>query len=337
MNAILIHMSRKLPILALLLLSLSAYARTRALTPTPPFTRPGGGGVSGIVRSVEGNLIRIADGLIVIDATGAHIVIGRGHQGTIAEIEPGMLLFASIMTDSPPSSHPIMRASTITASHAGDGSLYGAVQAVDLTTRSFVLLGQTIYVDDDTSFGGFARHGQTPGLSDIVVNQLVQVQFDAVDGRLLARDVLVLAPVPPQISRLNGTVKTIGTDAWTIEKDGETVTVVVNAQTKIVGSPKVGDRVEVIFNVDTANNKVAITIYKVYISPPLKIVQFHGNVKSVTGSTWVVTVKGEDKTFTVNERTKVTPDTGVGDLVQVLASQADDGTLTAITVIKLRF
>lgn len=329
-------MSRKLPVLALLLLSLSAYARTRALT--PPFTRPGGGGVSGIVHSVEGNLIRIADGLIVIDATGAHIVIGRGHQGTIAEIEPGMLLFASIMTDTPPSSNPIVRASTITASHTGDGSLYGAVQAVDLTTRSFVLLGQTIYVDDDTSFGGFARHGQTPGLSDIVVNQLVQVQFDAVGGRLLARDVLVLSPVPPQISRLNGTVKTIGTDAWTIEKDGETVTVVVNAQTKIVGSPKVGDRVEVIFNVDTANNKVAIAIYKLKIvDPPVKIVQFHGNVKSVTGSTWVVTVKGEDKTFTVNERTKVTPDTGVGDLVQVLASQADDGTLTAITVIKLPF
>ena len=93
-----------------------------------------------------------------------------------------------------------------------------------------------------------------------------------------------------------------------------------------------------IFNIDTANNKVAIAIYKNLIwDPPVKIVQFHGKVKSITGPTWVVTVDGEDKTFTVNERTKVTPDTGVGDLVQVLASQADDGTLTAITVIKLRF
>lgn len=328
-------MSRKVLGFALLLLSLSAYAKTRAVT--PPFVRPGGGSISGIVESVEGNLIRLADGLIVVDASKASIVIGRGRVGTIAEIEPGMLLFASTAKDEQPSSHPVLHASTIVATHAGDAGISGAVQSVDVTTRSFVVLGHTIYVDDDTSFGGFLRNGQ-PGLSDVVPNQLVTVQVDAVSGRLVARDVLVLSPVPPQISRLNGTVKSIGTDAWTIESDGETVTVVVNAQTKIVGSPKVGDRVEVILNIDTANNRVAIAIYKIQIvTPPVKIVQFHGKVKSITGPTWVVTADGQDKTFTVNERTKVTPNTGVGNLVQVLASQADDGTLTAMTVIKLGF
>ena len=329
-------MSRKVLVFTLFLLSFAAYARTRAVT--PPFVRPGGGSVSGIVESVQGNLIRLADGLIVVDASKAYIVIGRGRVGTVAEIEPGMLLFASTAADEAPSSHPVLHASTIVATNAGDAGISGAVQSVDVTTRSFVVLGHTIYVDDETSFGGIFRDGKTPGLSDLLPNQLVTVQVDAVNGRLIARDVIVLSPVPPQISHLNGTVKTIGTDAWTIESNGETVTVVVNAQTKIVGSPKVGDRVEVILNTDTANNRVAIAIYKIQIvTPPVKIVQFHGKVKSITGPTWVVTVDAADKTFTVNERTKVTPNTGVGDLVQVLASQADDGTLTAMTVIKLGF
>jgi hypothetical protein len=322
-------MSRKVVIAALLVLvSLSASARTRALAHRE--THPEGGTVSGIVESVNGNSIRLAEGLIVVDASEAKIIIGRGREGTVAQIEPGMLLFAAIGSDG--------KASMITATRFGDATLFGAVDSVDVAARTLVVLGHTVYIDDETSFGGY-RNGENTGLSDIVRNQLVQVQVDAVNGRLIAREVLVLAPVPPQIAGLRGTVKTIGTNAWTIESEGEVVTVVVNAQTKIAGSPKVGDTVEVLYSIDSANQKVAISIVKFErIPPPVKVVQFHGKVKSIAGPAWVVTEDGNgDRTFTVNDRTKVTPETGVGDLVQVLASQADDGTLTAIAVIKLRF
>ncbi len=321
-------MSRKVAVTALLvLLSLSAFARTRALAHRE--THPEGGTISGIVESVQGNLIKLAGGLIVVDASEAKIIVGRGHEATVAEIEPGMLLFAAIGSDG--------KASMITATRFGDATLFGAVDSVDVAARTLVVLGHTVHIDDETSFGGYK--GEDLDLSDIVRNQLVQVQVDAVNGRLVAREVLVLAPVPPQIGGLRGTVKTIGTDAWTIDSEGEVVTVVVNAQTKIAGSPKVGDTVEVFYSVDSANQKVAISIIRFEpIPPPVKVVQFHGKVKSITGPTWVVTEDGAgDRTFTVNDRTKVTPETGVGNLVQVLASQADDGKLTALAVIKLRF
>lgn len=327
-------MSRKLAVLALLVLtSLSAFARTRALAHRE--THPQGGTVSGIVESVDRNIIKLAGGLVVIDASEAKIIVGRGREATAAQIEPGMLLFATIQSVNPPSSHPTQKASMITATRLGDATLSGAVQLVDVPTRSLVLLGQTVYIDDETSFGGF-RQGDDLDLSDIVRNQLVQVQVDAVNGRLIAREVLVLAPVPPQVGGLRGTVKSISTDVWTIEHDGANETVAVNAQTKIVGSPKVGDTVEVLYHVDNANQKVAISIVKFERIVPPKVVQFHGKVKSITGSTWVVDTDGEDRTFTVNDRTKVTPETGVGNLVQVLASEAEDETLTAIAVLKLR-
>lgn len=319
-------MLRKVALLALIVLSLSAFARTRAVTQREQ--HPQGGTISGIVEGVDGSLIRLADGLIAVDASDAKIIIGRGREATAADIEPGMLLFATIGSDG--------KASMITATRFGDATLFGAVDSVDVAARTLVVLGKTIHVDDETSFGGF-RNGEDVDLSDIVRNQLVQVQVDAVNGQLVAREVLVLAPVPPQISGLRGVVKSIGTESWELESGQTVETVVVNAQTKIVGSPKAGDTVEVLYSIDSANRKVAISIIKIVRLPPVRVVQFHGKVKSIAGTTWVVTTDGEDKTMTVNEQTKVTPDTGVGHLVQVLASQADDGTLTALAVIRLRF
>jgi hypothetical protein len=320
------------------LLSLSAFAAERSLAKNHLAPIPHGGTVSGIVESVDGNFIRLAGGLVVVDASEAKVVVGRGREGAVAQIEPGMLLFAAIRSENPPSSHPVQKASMVTATRFGDATLTGAVQIVSAEAKTLTLLGQTVYVDDDTSFGGF---GQREGfdLSDILPNQIVQVQVDAVNGRLVAREVLVLSPVPPQVGRLRGEVRSIGTDSWDIETETETVTVVVNAQTKILGSPKVGDTVEVIYNVNSASQKVAVSIIRFEPLPPApKIVQFHGKVKSITGSTWVVTEDPtHERTFTVNERTKLLGNPGAGDFVHVFAHQKEDGTLTAISVTRLRF
>jgi hypothetical protein len=328
-------MTRKAAVAAFfVLLSLSAVADTRELATRE--MHPRAGTVSGIVQSVEGKIIRLAGGLVLIDATDAQIVVGRGREATVADIEPGMMLFATIATQNNPSSHPVQKASMITATRFGDATLTGTVQMVDVPTRSLFLLGQTIYVDDETSFGGYHK-GDDIDLSDVMVNQLITVQVDAVNGRLVAREVLVLAPVPPQVGRVHGTVKSIGTESWEIQAENEVVTVVVNAQTKIAGSPKVGDTVEVLYNIDSANQKVAISIIKFERPSVPKVVQFRGNVKSVSGSTWVVTEDpAHERTFTVTEGTKITGSPALGDLVQVIATQADDGKLTAIAVMKLR-
>src|SRR5690349_13092451 len=98
-------MSRKATVAAfLVLLSFSAFAATRELASGE--MHPRAGTVSGIVQSVEGKLIRLANGLVVVDATDAKIVVGRGREATIADIEPGMLLFATVATENNPSSHP---------------------------------------------------------------------------------------------------------------------------------------------------------------------------------------------------------------------------------------
>jgi hypothetical protein len=257
-------MFRKLTVLALLLVSLSAFARTRAVASTHPDQLRGNTAtVSGIVTSRAENLISLAEGLIVIDGGGAEIVVGRSRNATVADIQPGMLVFAALR-DVTTATHGPLLARLITATPTSDASMTGVVDNVDLVNRRFTLLRETIHVDDDTSFGS-ARHGEVPGLGSLQRNQIVQVQADAIGGRLVAREVLVLSPVLPDLARLRGTVVTIGPEAWTVrrEEGGEAVTLVINSRTIIAGSPKVGDRVEVLYEITPAHAFVALTILKV--------------------------------------------------------------------------
>lgn len=327
-------MSRKLLALALVLFSFSAWARVRAASHPEP--RANGGTVSGTVSAVNGNLISIAGGAVAIDATNAKIVAARGRETTIADIKPGMQLFAALSASNP-SQNGGLPAVMITVTSAADLTLNGTVQSVDAANRAFSILNETIYVDDQTSFGGYKRDAGTT-FADLQPNVIVHVEADNVNGRLVAREVLMVAPAPPQVGRVRGTVKTIGTDSWTIENEKkETVTLVVNAQTKIVGSPKVGDTVEVLYTIDSAHSFVAVSIIRYERIEPPNVVSFRGTVKSIAATTWVVTAEGVDKTFTVTERTKVTPGIVVGDLVGVIATQNSDGTLTAVTIMELRF
>ena len=327
-------MLRKASALALVLFACTAFARVRSVSHPQP--RLDGGTVSGVVSSVQGNLIQIADGAITIDATDARVVAGRGQTASIADVKPGMQLFATLSASNP-ASHGGLPATLITVTNAADATLAGAVQSVDATSRSFMLLNETIQVDDNTSFGGFKREGGT-SFADLQPNVVVHVQADNVGGRLVAREVLIVAPAPPQVELVRGTVDSIGADSWTVHNERGTFTFVVNAQTKVVGSPKVGDTVEVLYSIDSAHNKVAISIIKFErIPPPVSVLTFHGRVKSIAGPTWVVTADAGDKTITVTERTKVAGDPTVGDLVQVLASEAEGGALTAIAIMKLRF
>lgn len=336
-------MSRKLVLFVLLALSLSAFARTRSVASSRPFddaARADGATISGIVTSVQGNLIRIADGLITIDATGAKVVVGRGREASVGDIEPGMLVFAALRDVTKDANGPLL-ATLIMAAPASDVSMTGVVENVDLNNRSLTLLRQQVFIDNDTSFGGF-RGGETSGLASIQRNQIVQVQADVVNGRLVAREVLVLAPVVPQVGHLRGTVTSIGTDAWVIRKEdgNENVTVVIDARTRIAGSPKVGDKVEVLYRVDSANAFVALAIVKYEPRPPApQVVRIHGTVKAIDGAQWTVRENnGTEKKFAVTDRTRVVPSgIVVGDLVEVLAIRKDDGTYEALTVFRLRF
>jgi hypothetical protein len=326
-------MSRKLLVLlALVLSAFTASARIRAASHPEP--RSDGGTVSGTVSRVQGTLIEIANGAIAIDASKAKIVASRGREATAADIKPGMQLFAALRASNPAADGGLP-AVLITVSSNADVTLNGAIVNVDAANRSFFLLNETIYVDDATSFGGYKREAGT-SFADLQPNTILHVQADNVNGRLIAREVLVVAPAPPQVGHVRGTVKSIGADSWTVENEAKSiVTLTVNAQTKIIGSPKVGDTVEVLYHVDSAHNFVAVSIVKFNRVDPPQPAQFVGKVKSINGSAWVITTDSEDRKFVTNERTLISPNIVVGDRVAVIALRDGSGVYTAISVLEL--
>jgi hypothetical protein len=315
--------------LAALFLTTLAYASNR---PMRSGARAGGATAGGIVSSVEGSLIHLAGGAITIDASGATV------HGTI---EAGMILFATLKTADVAPNAPLP-AATISVMRIPDGTLFGPVQSVDVANSTLTVLGRTIHVDDDTSFGGLHKlRGAHSGLADILPNDLVNVTADERDGRLVASSIMVLGPAAPDVVSTHGTVRSIAADSWVIarERDGE-ITVVVDAQTKIVGSPKEGDQVEVLYRVDSANRLVAISIIRFERPEPphVDVFRFSGRVESMETHAWVVAKADGEKVKLIIERiSKVDPGVRIGDEVEVLAQRNEDGTVTALAIVRKRF
>lgn len=330
-----LRMTRKtLPLAALFVLALvtNAFAGTRTVDSGTRINT--GATAGGIVSSVNGNLIHLAGGTITIDATGAKIN---------TTIEPGMILFATLKSSDVAPGAPL-QAATVTVTRIPDGTLFGPVQSVDVASNTFTLLGRTIHVTSETSFGGLhkSRDSVKPGLADILPNHIVQVTADESNGRLIASSVLLLAPMPPEVHATNGKVKTIGASSWVIERErGGDITVLVDAQTKIVGSPKAGDEVEVLYRVDSANAFVAISIIKFERPKPptIDIFRFSGKVESIESNAWVV-VKAETSEkvkLVIDRNTKIDPGVRTGDNVEVLAQRNSDGTVTALAIVRRLF
>lgn len=327
-------MFRKITLILLVACSVLADGRTRsvssgtsdaALSPiSAPFAT-----VSGTVTGVSGNLISIADGLVTIDASAAKITDDHGNAGSIATVTVGSTVYVMLATSNPTSNAPLP-ATMITVARAAHVTLSGPVQSVG--TNTFTVLGRTITVDANTSFGGF----HVTKVSDIMVNDIVQVKANAVGGVLLASSVLVFPPVPKAPTVIHGTVKSIGTDAWVIT-DGAAKdwSVVINAQTKIIGDPKIGDTVDILANLDNAHQYIALSIMKSIVITP--IASFSGEVKAIGPTSWIIRDSHLNKEITVlvNQQTKITGDPHVNDGVIVTATVDGAGNYTAITIIKL--
>ena len=327
-------MFRKITVALVLLLSLSALARTRSVSsgasPDAAALSPAtvaGATVSGAVSSVAGNIISLAGGLVTIDASSAKITDDRGNAGSIASITPGSTIFA-ILSSATANANAALPASVIAVRRIAQVELSGTVTAIG--TNSFTVLGRNITVDANTSFGGSAK-----SLAGLFVNDNVVVSANASGGALLATTVMASTPFP-RTTLIHGTVKSIGTDSWLItDSAGKEWTVVVNAQTKIIGDPKVGDPVEILANVDRSNQYVAVSIMKSIVIRPL--VNFTGEVKAIGPASWVIRDSKADKEVTVaiDRDTKISGDPKVGDGVNVTASVDAAGNYTAVLILKL--
>ena len=329
-------MSRKLaPALLALLFVFTALAKERAVASTKPGVPPvaigSGASVTGEVTSVTGNLITLAGGLVTIDATNARILRGDGAT-TIAAIQPGTLILATLQETDAASTGPLV-ATAIAILRNADVTLTGTTQSVDVAGSQFVLLNRTIKVDAGTTFVNFGDQASIAGLR---ANMLVIVEADVAAGALVASRITLISPIPPRPHAVSGVVKSIGTDAWVITVNGQDTTFVVNDSTKILGSPKAGDKVEVLYTVDTAHANVALSIIKSFAAP--KIVKFTGVVKSIDTPRWVITRDDDHKDVVVNwpESVRIFPVARVGDRVEVLALEHSDGTYTAMVILPKR-
>ena len=314
----------------LLFIAFAAFADNRGRVAGPG--QIPGTTASGIVSAVSGSNVSLANGLVTIDVSHATITNDRGGTATIT---PGSLIFAVLQSSTS------LVASSVVVSSVPQVTLSGPVQSVNASAGTLQLLGLTIHTDANTSFGG---DHSIRRLSDITTNDVVVVQANNVGGALVASSILVFAPAQQLCpTLLHGTVKSIGTESWVITDShrGDT-TVVVNNQTRIIGSPKAGDTVDVLANVDSAHNFVAISIS---ISPLIRA-QFHlsGVVKSKAitsgpnGSATYWTIGpasgfGPDYLVEITSDTKIVGDPQIHDHVDVLAGITDHG-LVAITITK---
>ena len=295
---------KSLTALALLLIGITAFGQNRA----PNRTQIPGTTVSGFVTAVNGSTISLANGLVNVDVSHATITNDRGGAATIT---PGSLIFAVLRSSSS------LEAATVVVSNTPQVTLSGPVQSVNASAGTLQLLGLTIHTDANTSFGGDHNIRR---LSDIVANDVVVVQANASGSSLLATSILVFAPMRQLFpTLLHGTVKSIGTDSWVItDTHRGDITVLVNNQTRILGSPKVGDTVDVLANVDSAHNYVAISIS---VSPVNGRFHITGVVKQIGDRSWVIGPAvglGPDTIVQVNSSTKIIGDPKVGDRVDVV-------------------
>jgi hypothetical protein len=209
----------------------------------------------------------------------------------------------------------------------------GTIQSVDVAGNQFLLLNRTIKVNANTTFVNF---GDQASIASLHANTLVLVEANVADGALVASRITLISSIPPRPRVVNGVVKSIGTEAWVITVDHHNTTFVVNASTKILGSPKVGDKVDVLYTVDTAHANVALSIIKSLEMP--KIVKFSGVVKSIATPLWVITRDDDHKDVTVDWpiSVRISPVANVGDRVEVLGTENSDGTYTAIMIVPRR-
>ena len=282
-----------------------------------------------------GPIVTLLDGLVSFDATGATVRFSTGNAGTTADLAIGQRLVAFV---EPTSAMP-KATSIVVLAQRSDVTLTGSVDAVDATARTLTVLGFTARVTDKTVFGGPWDGAGQAGLEDVRVGDLVLVAATSDARSLVATRVMKLSPSPTPTLRVHGVVEAIGTVSWTIAlRDGSKSVVKVDAETKIVGSPKVGDEVEVLARQLSDGSLVAILIARSVPPPHFPMERYQGVVKAIGPAAWTIGPKagdGPDRLFAVSAKTRILGDPKIGDEVGVLAEKQADGSYLAIVIAKV--
>lgn len=285
--------------------------------------------VSGIVSSVSGTTVSVANGLVTIDASAA-VIATTGGPGTVSSIVRGARITATVNGDA--AANATLRATHIIVFDEPELTLSGSVQSVDQANRSFQLLGRTIFVTDATSFAGSTRNASLT-LADIAVNNHVVAGVNVLNGRLVAESIYTLPSLPslptlPAFDTFEGVVKSIDTAQWVVVRDTISVVVKINAQTIITGSPRPGDRVRVVTATDSSNSFTAVAITRIDVptTSPRTLRWIHGTVLGTHSTSWTIQEKDKliETSVEINSDTRIATGAQAGAVVDVLAEVRDN-------------
>jgi uncharacterized protein DUF5666 len=193
-----------------------------------------------------------------------------------------------------------------------DQEFKGTVSAINDNT--WTIDGRAILVDDTTAFIG------DPGVGDFV-----EVRFHLAAGGNAVADRIQKEDAIDDELEFRGIVEAIGEKSWTIS--GRVVA--VDSATEIIGNPQIGDEVEVRADRAADGSLKATKIHKEDAEEADER-EFTGTVEAIGDTSWTI---GQTVVL-VNASTEIEGNPGVGDLVEVRADVASDGTLTATRIHK---
>ena len=329
-------------------LTLTAGTRRAVTPPTNPTDDAlgigpmSGASIRGVVAAVQGTLITLNTGgapAITIETAAAKFMSDHNGTASLADIKPGVRITAFLNTAPTTQPSSALRAQLITIESQPDLQLTGTIDSIDVPHSRFVVLGITITADANTTFGStFPTFVAIKDVSGLAVGQVVNVTARFASGAIIATSVQVTSPTIQATAILSGTVKSIGTTSWVITgRDGKDTTITIDAQTKIIGDPKVGDSVQVMATIDSAHNYNAIAIVKLDLHD-INTTEIHGTVKSIGATQWVIGGPpgslAPDFIVKIASTTIIYPDPKVGDRVVAVGTRDASGSFTATKISK---
>lgn len=304
-----------------------------------------GAAISGTVAAVQGTVITVNSGgapAIRLDASAAKFQGGSRSGVTIADVVPGARITAFIGQASDPSPQNLP-AQLIVVESSSDLAVSGRITSIDVAGAKLVILGITIHVDSNTSYSSaFSAFAPVRGLGDLATGDSVSVTARFAGPQIVASRLQVHSPAHGGSTIVVGTVKAISAAAWVVTgKDGKDTTIAIDAQTKIVGEPKVGDSVQVVGKLDSSNGVVAILIVPLHLPNPKPPStgqhEVRGVVKSMAAAHWVLSPSASashaaDTTVNLTPATSVYPNPKVGDKVVAAGTYDAHRTFTATKI-----
>jgi hypothetical protein len=309
--------------------------------------------IDGTVSAVQGTVLDVIGGQFRIDVANATITSGDGPTAgplPATGIPVGARIVAQVpVGDALPTVFPPppLAATSVVVFLPRDGQLTSAIQGVDVAGGKFTMFFHSLSTNAATKWSGFGPNGSVKGIGDLSTGMLATVSVVNSGGGLLATSVDAFGTVtPPRLIAFRGPVQSIGAAQWQI--DGRVVQ--VNAATKIVGDPKVGDTVDVLAEASSATSPgtgmavipVALSIVKTAIivppGPGDRATEFDGTVESIppvatAGGAPLGRWKISSRDVVVNGLTKLDSGIVVGTSVHVkgafLISASAGGSLLA--------